>query len=153
MKILVLSIIIGLLTMSPVMAEKEYDREMGPKFLSAQDLREHQYAYASDFIGANLYITHANQVPRTVTEVPDEWEDVGNIDDLILTDEGKVGAALIDVGGFFGIGARTVAINRDALEVVRVEGDNGVFDDDDFYVVLRATRDELENAPEYERDN
>lgn len=69
-----------------------------------------------------------------------EGEDLGKIGDLVLTEQGEVEAAIIEVGGFLGIGAKQVAVD---WNLVRISPEND-------QVVVNMTREELEAAPEYE---
>ncbi|SDB33410.1 PRC-barrel domain-containing protein [Desulfonatronum thiosulfatophilum] len=140
MKTLFLSIIIGLLALSPAFAERN-DRV----FIEPQQLDE-AFAYVSDIMGKDIYTTGGRDVPGSVTEEPDEWENVGTVDDIILSREGEVKAVLVDVGGFLGMGARTIAIDMETMEFVHREGE------DDFYLAIPASREQLENAPEYSED-
>ncbi len=81
-----------------------------------------------------------------VQGVQQDWENIGSINDVVMTREGEIQAVLVDVGGFLGIGARTVAVDIDALNIVD-DGETG-----DFHVVFTSTREEIENAPEFDRD-
>ncbi|MFD1911377.1 PRC-barrel domain-containing protein [Halodurantibacterium flavum] len=81
-----------------------------------------------------------------VDGIQEDWEEVGSIDDVIMSRDGEVQAVLVDVGGFLGMGARTVAVDVEALRIVN-DAQN-----DDFYVVFTSSRDELEAAPEFDRD-
>jgi sporulation protein YlmC with PRC-barrel domain len=100
--------------------------------------------YGSEFIGKNVYVTEGANDLRAVDGVPDDWENVAAIDDVVMTRDGEVRGVLIDVGGFLGIGARKVAVDMSALDIVYDR------DDDDFYVVFTSTREDLESAPEYD---
>jgi hypothetical protein len=44
-------------------------------------------------------------------------ENIGTINDIILSSDGSVEAVVIGVGGFLGIGEKDVAVNFDALEM------------------------------------
>ncbi|NYS26545.1 PRC-barrel domain-containing protein [Rhodobacteraceae bacterium 2376] len=80
----------------------------------------------------------------------DDWENVGSIDDIVLTQDGEIRGVLLDVGGFLGFGARTVKVDIDELYFVT---DTDVAEDiDDFDVVIAMTEDELENLPEWDED-
>ncbi len=68
-------------------------------------------------------------------------ESLGSISDLIVEKDGRVTAAVIDVGGFLGIGAKPVAVSFNALTVAPA--------DDGQKVVVAASRDELNQAPEF----
>lgn len=70
-------------------------------------------------------------------------ENVGSINDVILSDDGTVEAVIIDVGGFLGIGAKPVAVSMDNLAFLR-DGDGST------YLYTQFTRDQLEAHPEYD---
>jgi PRC-barrel domain len=68
-------------------------------------------------------------------------EDVGRIIDLLADHNGHVQAAVIEFGGFMGIGTRKIAVEWSTLRFER-EGKQPV-------VTLEMTRDQLRRAPEY----
>ena len=80
----------------------------------------------------------------------DDWESVGSIDDIVMTQDGAIRGILLDVGGFLGFGAHTVKVDIDQLYFVTEEG--APEDIDDFFVVIAMTEDELENLPEWDSD-
>lgn len=86
----------------------------------------------------------------TFSATRDQWENVGNIDDVILSQDGQVRGVLIDVGGFLGIGARTVMVDIDDLYFV--VDDASPEDIDDFFVVATMTEEQLEALPEWNED-
>jgi sporulation protein YlmC with PRC-barrel domain len=71
-------------------------------------------------------------------------ENVGQVSDLVLDEDGQVVAVIISVGGLLGIGARDVAIEWDQIER-RVDGD-------DIALSVDFPEDRLENAPDYDSD-
>lgn len=84
----------------------------------------------------------------TFTASRDAWEDIGNIDDVVLTKDGEIRGVLIDVGGFLGFGARTVMVDLDDLYFVA--DDDQPEDISDFNVVASMSRDQLEALPEWD---
>lgn len=66
-------------------------------------------------------------------------ERIGDVNDLLLSQDGQVSAVLVGVGGFLGIGEKTVAIPFDALQ--RAPETN--------QLTAPYTRDDLEQAPEF----
>lgn len=69
-----------------------------------------------------------------------EGEAIGEIDDLILDNEtGQLTAAILGVGGFLGIGKKSIAVNWSELQI----------DYDANEITMNLTRDEAEAAPEY----
>lgn len=90
---------------------------------------------ASDLMGARVY-----------TGDPDgmvgEWEDIGEIEDLLVTMSGDVPSAIVGVGGFLGMGEKDVTLPLDRIKVVTDE-------DGDRFFVVEASQDELKNAEAY----
>jgi hypothetical protein len=69
-------------------------------------------------------------------------ENMGRIVDVIVDREGRVRAAVIDFGGFLGVGSRKIAVDWNAL---RFDTDSAKHD----IVMLELTRDQVKAAPEY----
>jgi sporulation protein YlmC with PRC-barrel domain len=70
-------------------------------------------------------------------------ENVGEIGDVILSDDSQVDAVIVDVGGFLGIGAKEVAIGFDNLAFMR-DGDGKT------HLYTPLTKEQLEAQPEYD---
>ena len=68
-------------------------------------------------------------------------EDMGKIIDVIVKRDGQVRAAVIDFGGFLGVGSRKIAVDWGALSFPP----SGAVD----HIVLNLTRDQVRLAPEY----
>jgi hypothetical protein len=68
-------------------------------------------------------------------------EDMGQIVDVIVKRNGQVRAAVIDFGGFLGVGSRKIAVDWGALSFPP----SGAID----HVILNLTRDQVRLAPEY----
>jgi hypothetical protein len=77
---------------------------------------------------------------RDVRSLTDE--DMGRIVDILVDGEGGVRAAIIDFGGFLGVGNRKIAVDWKALHFVPAAGKR-------YGVVLELTRDQVKAAPEY----
>src|SRR6201987_5316078 len=70
-------------------------------------------------------------------------EDMGRIVDIIVSRDGQVHAAIIDFGGFLGIGTRKIAVDWHALNFAPA-GKPGSIN-------LELTRNQVRMAPEYKR--
>ena len=72
-------------------------------------------------------------------------EDMGRIVDVIVDRAGAVRAAVIDFGGFLGVGSRKIVVDWNALHFGRVadKGDS---------ITLELTKDQVTAAPEYKED-
>lgn len=105
---------------------------------------------ASDFIGMRLYASEAALGTEAYEGLQDSWTDIGEVNDLILGQDGTVHAVLIDIGGFLGLGERQVAVQMPSIRFVQ---DAATADNDgDFFLVLMASRATLEGAPIYGPD-
>lgn len=72
----------------------------------------------------------------------DRARSIGEINDLLIGTDGRVQHAIIDVGGFLGIGERPVTLAWQDLKIVRTsEGDIAAFVD--------ISRADLNNMPQY----
>jgi hypothetical protein len=72
-------------------------------------------------------------------------EDMGHIVDVIVDRGGVVRAAVIDFGGFLGVGSRKIVVDWNALHFGRVtdKGDS---------ITLEMTKEQVNAAPEYKED-
>jgi hypothetical protein len=72
-------------------------------------------------------------------------EDMGRIVDVIVDRSGMVRAAVIDFGGFLGVGSRKIVVDWNALHFARVadKGDS---------ITLELTKEQVTAAPEYKED-
>lgn len=102
---------------------------------------------ASDFIGMRIYASEAAIDATEYNGTQDGWDDIGEINDVVLSRDGKVDAVLVDIGGFLGMGERQVAVGMEAIKFV---SDSATADKpDDFFLVMSAKRADLEAAPPY----
>jgi hypothetical protein len=100
---------------------------------------------ASAVIGSRIYVSEAAIDADAYNGVQEGWNDVGEVNDIILGRDGTVDAVLVDIGGFLGIGERKVAIDMAALKVVQ----DDATDADDWFLVLQTDRATLDAAPEW----
>ncbi len=72
-------------------------------------------------------------------------EDMGHIVDVIVDRAGVVRAAVIDFGGFLGVGSRKIVVDWSALHFGHVtdKGDS---------ITLELTKEQVNAAPEYKED-
>lgn len=107
--------------------------------------------HASDFIGMSVYtadtLEENNWDLDEVAGMQSDWDNVGEINDLVITRDGEITSVLVDIGGFLGMGERQVAMNMDQI---RFFADSATDEPNDFFLVIPASQAELEEAPEYE---
>jgi hypothetical protein len=82
---------------------------------------------ASDLTGATVYNP--------------QDESIGDVNDVIVSRDGKVDGIVVGVGGFLGVGEKDVAIKMDQIQMT--DTDTGV------KLVLNMTKDQLAAAPEF----
>lgn len=100
---------------------------------------------ASDLIGARVYASEAAVEGDAVSGPQEGWNDLGEVNDIILGRDGSVDAVLVDIGGFLGVGERQVAVDMAALRFVQ----DDATDADDWFLVMQADRATLDAAPEW----
>jgi PRC-barrel domain protein len=98
----------------------------GPNFLSKQE--------NSDILASGL-------IGQSVVNSQDEV--IGDINDLVADESGKVVAVLVGSGGFLGLGEKDIALGFEDLRFVRDDNDN-------IKVIANVTKDTLAAAPDYE---
>ena len=83
---------------------------------------------ANDYVGQSAYSA--------------DGQAVGEIDDLIIGRDGKVSGVTIAVGGFLGLGQRTIAVPFENIQ--QTQDENG-----DTKLVLAVSAEALDTAPEF----
>jgi sporulation protein YlmC with PRC-barrel domain len=90
---------------------------------------------ATEIIGRQVYSSQA-----------DDAEHIGDINNLVIGENGQVAAVVIGVGGFLGIGEKNVAVNYSELEWV-------VAEDNTERYILPTTKEALEAAPDFRAED
>ena len=76
--------------------------------------------------------------------VTGDWGEVGEVEDVLIDISGSVLGVTVEVGGFLGIGEKTVLIPLADMRLVQQP------DDSDLYIVTRLSNEQLEELPEIE---
>jgi predicted ThiF/HesA family dinucleotide-utilizing enzyme len=71
-------------------------------------------------------------------------ESIGRLANLVVNDDGAVEAAVISIGGVFGMGAKEVAVTYKSLNFVRNRNSDGID-----HIVLAATKNDLRQAADF----
>jgi sporulation protein YlmC with PRC-barrel domain len=96
-----------------------------PKFITQQTDQE---KLASKMMGKSIY-NAAN-------------ESVGKVSDLVMSENGQIDAVVIGVGGFLGIGEKSVAVPFSAITVANDKDGNPKF-------TAQMSKDDLNKAPDF----
>lgn len=86
---------------------------------------------ATEIIGQQVYSSTAADA-----------EHIGDVNNLVIGENGEVAAVIIGVGGFLGIGEKNVAVNYSELQWVTAEDNTERF-------VLPTTKEALQSAPDF----
>jgi len=73
----------------------------------------------------------------------DKNQDIGQIKDIALNQNGQTQAYVLSVGGFLGMGEHYVAVNPSAVKVTYNDSDKK------WHASMNATTDQLKAAPEF----
>ena len=140
MKLLLASAATALALSTPAFAQTQSNA------LSSYELTESDF-YASDFIGMRVYSSEADfgDTATVAGSSAAEWDDIGEINDLIISADGDVELVIVGVGGFLGLGEKDVALDMSGIRVL-TEDTNP----DNRFLVVNASAEMLENAPAFE---
>ena len=95
------------------------------------------YSHQADEMRASKLI--GTKVVNTANET------IGDINEIVLTKDGRVAAVIIGVGGLLGMGEREVAMDFKSIRMSRDQNNNLV-------LTVNVTKDALKNAPEWRWD-
>jgi hypothetical protein len=101
---------------------------------------------ASTLIGMRIYAVESD-IDDTQTypaEARQNWNDIGEVNDVVLDWDGSVKAVVLGVGGFLGLGEKNVAIDMSSLSKVRESADSN-----DWFLVVNSSKQALTDAPPY----
>lgn len=74
-----------------------------------------------------------------------DGKDIGQVEDLMVSSDGKIESAIVSLGGVLGVGGRQVKVPFDSLDLKR-----DASNPDKIYA--QASRQTLESAPAYDED-
>jgi hypothetical protein len=74
-------------------------------------------------------------------DVSNGQDTIGEVSDLVVTEDGRVEAIVVGVGGFLGIGEKPVALAWDSVKLTEQDGSS--------VILVSATREQLEGMPTY----
>jgi hypothetical protein len=122
---------------APPMQSSEAPKVIEPAQPQSADAGSAQFLTkqsADDWLASNL-------IGQSVYNSQDQA--IGDINDLVTDNSGKVVAVLIGSGGFLGLGEKDVALRFEDLRIARDENDN-------VKVIANLDKETLASAPDYE---
>ena len=100
-------------------------------------------APAAPVIKTDAYLA-TNMIGESVYNgTSDTAENIGDVNDIVISNEGMVQSVVIGVGGFLGIGEKSVAIELGKLQWAEANGDR--------WLVTDTSKEQLEQLPAFER--
>ena len=104
---------------------------------------------ASQLIGMRVYAvdTDIDDSQAYPADARKDWDDVGEVNDVVLDWDGSIKAVVLGVGGFLGVGEKDVAIEMASLRKVREANDST-----DWFLVVNSSKELLTNAPAYTKN-
>ncbi len=73
----------------------------------------------------------------------DQAQNIGEVNDLLIGLDGKVNQIIVDVGGFLGVGERSITLNWNELKLVKTN-------DGDVVAFIDKSKAELNGLPQYQ---
>lgn len=139
-------------TPAPTSATSSAQTNMNmPGFLA---VREESDLYASELMGQQVYArrtqgdanTNAGAMATMNSADLEEMDNIGDINEIILSSTGDVRAIVIGVGGFLGMGDQDVAVTMDQVTFAHDADDQS-----QMYIVVNTGADMLKDSPAYDR--
>lgn len=140
-------------TPPPIVPKAQAQAAENSAFLSARGQSD---VMASELIGHDV---HARRTPATAAPAQDQngmatmtraelddMDNIGQINEIVLSKDGQVRAIVIGVGGFLGAGEQDVAVTMDQVMIA-----TDPEDPTEMFVIVNTGADLLKNSPKYER--
>lgn len=115
---------------------------------NSQDKGQNQQPSAQQAQG--LYATE-DIIGSDVYHVDNTDEDVGDVENILLDDEGKISALVLSTGGLWGIGGDEVVVGIEHFSMETERDESAGFGQGAIIhrIMVDATEEELENFPSY----
>lgn len=114
------------------MAPAATDTAQAPAAAPAEPVKRADGNLATNILGKTVY-----------NGTGDDAQNIGSVNDIVLTKEGKAESLVIGVGGFLGLGAKNVTYAFDKAQWAEKNGDR--------WLVAQTTKEELQAQPDFNR--
>lgn len=108
------------------------DTAQAPAAAPAEPVKRADGNLATNIIGETVY-----------NGTGDDAQNIGSVNDIVLSKEGKAESLVIGVGGFLGLGAKNVTYDFNKAQWAEKN--------DDRWLVAQATKEELQAQPDFNR--
>jgi len=100
-------------------------------------------------MGSTVYIQREGEeqtgMMTDLTDAPDTWENVAEIEDILVSQDGQIASVVIDAGGFLGMDEKRTRVSMDDLQLVPDADDEG-----EYFVVYTGSRQLIEDSEMYD---
>ncbi len=139
--------LIALLMASPALAQDNTDMNNQANPAAVGDMTS--YYRLNDLIGNPVYTVYGDADytfgDDTFYPYDTDWEEIGEIDNVVIDQNGDMAGLIVEVGGFLDIGDRHVLVSTDNLELAGGDSDDIIF-------VTNYTEEQLEALPAVDDD-
>lgn len=145
--------LVGALTTGTVYAEGQLNQhpnqDTNPQY---QDRSSEQFDARTELQPKNLNTNQGLQTPILASDLIDkdvedsQGREVGEVEDVVIDQTGKKIALIVEVGGFLGMGEKSVSIPMSELTII----ENA---DNERTIQINHTKRELESMPTWTEDN
>ncbi len=133
------------------MALSQMNEERGAYSGVVDNELSEQFIRAENIIGADIYTQYMDYDENVwndtdyYTELNTDWEEVGEVSDLVISRDGRIVGVIAEVGGWLDIGDADVVIDINDLKTV-----GGSFENSwgDLALVTPLTEEQLESRQE-----
>ncbi|BCG77975.1 PRC-barrel domain-containing protein [Mesorhizobium sp. 113-3-3] len=108
------------------------DTAQAPAAVPAEPVKRADGNLATNIIGETVY-----------NGTGDDAQNIGSVNDIVLSKEGKAQSLVIGVGGFLGLGAKNVTYDFNKAQWAEKNGDR--------WLVAQTTKEELQAQPDFNR--
>ncbi|MBZ9796353.1 PRC-barrel domain-containing protein [Mesorhizobium sp. ES1-4] len=108
------------------------DTAQKPADMNAQPVKQADGNLATNIIGEDVYNGTGNDAQK-----------IGDVNDIVLTKDGKAQSLIIGVGGFLGMGEKNVAYDFAKAKWAQKDGER--------WLVAQTTKEELQAQPAFDR--
>ncbi|MHA3977256.1 PRC-barrel domain-containing protein [Halovulum sp. GXIMD14794] len=108
---------------------------------NAAGLNDAELIRTRDITGGEVYTVAEGESWDAIDAIGDGWNDIGEIEDVVLSRDGQLKGIVAEVGGFLDIADKHVMLEVKDMKLVPV-------DDREYAIVTRMTEEELEQLPE-----
>lgn len=125
----------------------EQSQQMETMGIQATNLIDQRvYMKRSDSGDASSESQDMADTSEGISDVPDNWEMVGEVDDLLMTQEGDVRSLIVDAGGFLGMNETSRQVDLSNVTFIPDSDDEG-----EFFVVFTGDSSTFESQQEYDQ--